>query len=50
MSLLLPSALLLLVLGVLANDPDDPLAADHLAFIAYFLDAGPDFHTELLAQ
>ena len=50
MGYLLPSALLLLVLGVLADDPYDALAADHLAFVAYFLDARPDFHTELLIQ
>jgi hypothetical protein len=49
MDFLLPSALLLLMFGVLADDPDDAVAANHLAFIAYFLDARPDFHAQLLA-
>jgi hypothetical protein len=48
MGYLLPSALLLLVLGVLADDPDDTVAAYHLALIAYLLDARPDFHATLL--
>jgi hypothetical protein len=42
--------LLLLVLRVLADDPYDAIASDHLAFIAYLLNASPDFHNELLVR
>jgi hypothetical protein len=40
-------ALALLVARVLANDPDDALAADHLALVADLLDARSDFHGAL---
>jgi hypothetical protein len=32
------------VLGVVADDPHDSLAADHLALLTDLLDAGSDFH------
>jgi hypothetical protein len=38
------SALTLFVTGVLADDPHDTLAANHLALIANLLDARADFH------
>src|ERR1019366_7948778 len=36
--------LTLLVTGVLADDPNDALAADHLALVAHCLDAGSNLH------
>jgi hypothetical protein len=40
--------LALLVAGVLADDPHDALAADHLALVTDLLDARTDFHRALL--
>ena len=37
-------ALALLVTGILADDPDDALATDHLALGAHCLDAGSNLH------
>jgi hypothetical protein len=39
-----PSALLLLVLGVLANDHNTAFALDNLAFLADCFDGWTDFH------
>jgi hypothetical protein len=43
------SALPLFVTGVLADDPDDAFAADHLALVANLLDARPNFHAFVLS-
>jgi len=42
-----PLALTLLVAGILANDPNDAAAADHLALLADFLHRRTDLHGTL---
>jgi hypothetical protein len=46
-SLLVPSALPLLVAGVLAQDAHDALAAHDLALVTNLLDAGSNLHVVL---